>query len=179
MDTVRRARASLLAPAVLAVAEPEALPSNSPGYEGRFTQAQAASAAGIGEDTLIRWLSKGLIDPPKVKFSKHGWLWTQEDVERIKVFKRTSLDDRRVATGRLTKKQQPLRSASAKQRCTNRFGADGFRRRRTAFGPRRTLSESGQPAESPANSRRGPNEGRRVCTRQHFEPRPGPSGSAA
>lgn len=99
------ARASLLAPAVLAVAEPEALPSNGSEHEGRFTQAQAASAAGIGEDTLIRWISKGLIDPPKVKFSERSWWWTQEDVESIKAFKRTSLDDRRVATGRLTKKQ--------------------------------------------------------------------------
>ena len=88
MDTVRMARASLLAPAVMAVAEPKALPSNGPEYEGRFTQDQAAQAAGINPMTLRRWLSKGLFQPPKVKLSEHRWLWTQEDVERIKTARR-------------------------------------------------------------------------------------------
>ena len=88
VDTVRMARASLLAPAVMAVAEPKALPSNGPEYEGRFTQDQAAQAAGINPMTLRHWLSKGLFQPPKVKLSEYRWLWTQEDVERIKTARR-------------------------------------------------------------------------------------------
>ena len=88
VDTVRMARASLLAPAVMAVAEPKALPSNGPEYEGRFTQDQAAQAAGINPMTLRRWLSKGLFQPPKVKLSEQRWLWTQEDVARIKTARR-------------------------------------------------------------------------------------------
>jgi MerR HTH family regulatory protein len=81
-------------PAVMAVAEPEAFPSRGPTYEGRFTQAQAAEAAGTNVKNLGRWLSEGLFEPPQTKLSETRWLWTHEDVERLKEFavrKRDSL----------------------------------------------------------------------------------------
>ena len=71
-------------PAVMAL--PKALPSHGPIYEARLTPAQAAEAAGTNEKSLSRWLTGGLFEPPVTKLSDSRWIWTPEDVERLKEF---------------------------------------------------------------------------------------------
>jgi hypothetical protein len=100
MDSVRMAQASLLVTAELAVAKPKAFGPN-PMYAEGFTKKQAAKAAGVAYVTLHSWLVKGLLTLPEVKLSDGRWLWTDEDVERIKALKnqRAIRVERKTKTG--------------------------------------------------------------------------------
>jgi hypothetical protein len=88
----------------MAVAEPKALESSGAKYEGRFTQKEAAEAAGINTNTLARWLAGELFEPPRTKLSETRWLWTQEDVERLKEYALRMRESRR-AKPRLPKQR--------------------------------------------------------------------------
>ncbi len=51
---------------------------------------EAAKEAGISKSTLLRWIAQGLLKD--VKKDSRGWrIWTKEDLDRVKRFKR-SLD---------------------------------------------------------------------------------------
>jgi hypothetical protein len=84
MDTVRLARAAL-GPSIEILAA-KALPAK----RGFRNQKEAAREAGISEHTLVRWLKKGKVQQPANKLSATKWIWSDEDIERLRAFKTVS-----------------------------------------------------------------------------------------
>ena len=51
-----------------------------------YTTAEAAKRVGVCRNTLLRWISEGLI--PDVERDWRGWrTWSQEDINRAKAFR--------------------------------------------------------------------------------------------
>lgn len=51
----------------------------------RFSAKEAAAAADISKNTLLRWLKQGKV--PEVARDRNGWrIFTEEDVERIRAY---------------------------------------------------------------------------------------------
>jgi hypothetical protein len=82
MDGVRLARAAL-APPITALAQV----SPTSVRRAYRTQDEAAREAGINPKTLSLWTRTGKFERPAKKMSSRKWMWTDEDVERLKAFK--------------------------------------------------------------------------------------------
>ena len=50
------------------------------------THAEAAREAGVNRDTLYSWIKDGKVQRPGTKIGKRRWLWTDDDIERLKAF---------------------------------------------------------------------------------------------
>lgn len=90
MDTVRMAQAAL-APSLPALAgrtapEVDSATSTAPLGPHYRTQKEAAKEVGIDRGTLSDWIASGKVQRPATKLSAKKWLWTDEDVERLRKF---------------------------------------------------------------------------------------------
>ena len=100
-------------------------PMNHPNV---ISTAQAAKRIGVSKNTLLRWISEGLI--PDVKRDWRRWrVWTEEDIQRANAFKQAYHDrPAPAARRRLASRSEYARSAAESMA---RFGR-AFRRARGA-----------------------------------------------
>lgn len=70
-----------------------------------YTQKQAAEKAGVDGSTLSKWVRDGLIRP-SVRISPKTWMWTEADIEELKLLKskRVSLQRSTAVRARWSKK---------------------------------------------------------------------------
>jgi hypothetical protein len=70
-----------------------------------YTQVQAAEKAGVGKSSLSKWVRDGVIRP-SIRFSPKTWMWTEADIEEIKLLKgkRVSLQRSTAVRARWSKK---------------------------------------------------------------------------
>ncbi len=82
IDTVKMARAALDPSVRLLAAAPQ------PQEKGRYyTQREAAAAADVDPKTLYVWLRNGDVQP-SIRVSEKKFLWTDADIEELKLLKR-------------------------------------------------------------------------------------------
>jgi hypothetical protein len=86
VDTVKLARAAL-APSIEILTAENSGPPHALLAEKYRTQREAALEAGIHPQSLVRWIALGKIQRPATKLSATKWLWSDEDIARIKAFK--------------------------------------------------------------------------------------------
>jgi hypothetical protein len=90
MDSVKLAREALR-PALAALAADNEVELAVPGDSPRLrTQGEAADEAGISHQTLMYWLKAGKVEHPKEQLSEKRWLWSDEDIARLKELKGTN-----------------------------------------------------------------------------------------
>jgi hypothetical protein len=85
MDTVKLARAAL-EPSIKKLAAPVVADQNSEESKYR-TQAEAAREAGVSKSTLWQWITSGKVQRPAKRFSQRKWLWSEEDIAKLKALK--------------------------------------------------------------------------------------------
>ncbi len=96
MDTVKLARAALapsvaiLGPKARRASQAEPLsPQQEQSEHPRYrTQTEAAREADINMTTLQKWLALGRIQRPAKKLSPTRWLWSDEDIAKLKALKK-------------------------------------------------------------------------------------------
>ncbi len=70
----------------------------------RYTTQEVAKAIGVGYQTLLRWLyGKKLAEPERMLFGGQNLrLWTTEDIQRAKKYKKEGAEARRSRKGKGT-----------------------------------------------------------------------------
>ena len=58
------------------------------------THTEAAREAGVNAATLYSWIEDGKVQRPATKIGKQRWLWTDDDIERLKSFAASEHDGR-------------------------------------------------------------------------------------
>jgi predicted DNA-binding transcriptional regulator AlpA len=104
-DSGTLARAALHSQPLIVVANPEQ------GQSGRlYTNREAVAAVGIHRETLYAWIKAGDAKP-SIRMTPKKSLWTEEDVERLKILKRknASQHNSKAARGRWAKQKEASR----------------------------------------------------------------------
>ena len=86
MDTVRMARASLVKPAVMAVAEPKALSSEGQSTRSALPRTKSPEQPGSSRVSAVPLAVQMLVPASGDKAFGNRFIWTQDDVQRLKEF---------------------------------------------------------------------------------------------
>jgi MerR-like DNA binding protein len=99
IDTVRLARAALEPSIKVLAGTYKERQVSGPRFRG---QNEAAREAGIDKATLKHWLTTGKFEHPQIKLSAGKWLWSDEDVERLRTFASQQPERTRDSHGRFS-----------------------------------------------------------------------------